>query len=138
VAERAAAVLAGGFTHVTMDLSCSYVKAVREALPDAVLVADQFHLVQLANRMVTDVCQRVIRETQGRRGRKSDPAWNARRRLLTIRERLRPETFDKMWKSLIDTGEAGMAILTAYTVKEALRSLLAMAGTNPEPHLIRT
>ncbi len=43
-----------------------------------------------------------------------------------------------MWKSLIDTGEAGVAILAAYTVKEALRSLLALAGTNPEPHLIRT
>jgi hypothetical protein len=38
-----------------------------------------------------------------------------------------------MWKSLIDTGEAGVAILAAYTVKEALRSLLALTGTNLEP-----
>jgi len=127
-----------GITHVSMDLSSSYAKAVREALPGAVLVADRFHLVQLANTMVTEVRQRVIRESEGRRGRKSDPAWNARRRLLTARERLRPETFDKMWKSLIDTGEAGVAILAVYTVKEALRSLLALAGTNPEHHLIRT
>ncbi len=127
-----------GITHVTMDLSSSYAKAVREALPNAVLVADRFHLVQLANTMVTEVRQRVIRESEGRRGRTSDPAPNARRRLLTARERLRPETFDKMWKSLIDTGEAGVAILAAYTVKEALRSLLALAGTNPEHHLIRT
>ena len=127
-----------GITHVSMDLSSSYAKAVREALPGAVLVADRFHLVQLANTMVTEVRQRVIRESEGRRGRKSDPAWNARRRLLTARERLRPETFDTMWKSLIDTGEAGVAILAVYTVKEALRSLLALAGTNPEHHLIRT
>ena len=30
-------------------------------------------------------------------------AWAARRRLLTGHERLRPETFAKMWNSLIDT-----------------------------------
>jgi len=62
-----------GITHVTIDLSASYAKAVREALPDAVLVADRFHVVQLANQMVTDIRQRVIRESEGRRGRKSDP-----------------------------------------------------------------
>jgi hypothetical protein len=55
----------------------------------------------------TQVRQRVIRETEGRRGRKTDPAWAARRRLLTGHERLRPETFAKMWNSLIDTGDAG-------------------------------
>jgi transposase len=72
-----------GITHVTIDLSAPYAKAAREALPGAVLVADRFHLVALANDMLTQVRQRVIRETQGRRGRKSDPAWAARRRLLT-------------------------------------------------------
>jgi transposase len=125
-----------GITHVSIDLSASYAKAVREALPDAVLVADRFHLVQLANKMVTDVRQRVIRETEGRRGRKTDPAWTARRRLLTAHERLRPETFANMWNSLIDTGDPGVQILQAYTVKEDLRSLLALSGTNPEPHAI--
>jgi len=125
-------------THVTIDLSASYAKAVREALPGAVLVADRFHLVALANDMLTQVRQRVIRETQGRRGRKSDPAWAARRRLLTGHERLRSETFAKMWNSLIDTGDGGVQILQAYVVKEELRSLLLLAGTNPERHLIRT
>ena len=127
-----------GITHVTIDPSASYAKAVREALPDSVLVADRYHLVQLANDMLTQVRQRVIRETQGRRGRKTDPAWAARRRLLTGHERLRPETFAKMWNSLIDTGDAGVLILQAYTVKEDLRSLLGLAGTNPERHVIRT
>jgi transposase len=128
-----------GITHVTIDLSASYAKAAREALPDAVLVADRFHLVALANDMFTQVRQRVIRETEGRRGRKTDdPAWAARRRLLTGYERLRPETFAKMWNSLIDTGDAGVQILQAYTVKEELRSLLDLAGTNPERHVIRT
>jgi len=43
-----------------------------------------------------------------------------------------------MWNSLIDTGDAGVQILAAYTVKEELRSLLGLAGTNPERHVIRT
>jgi transposase len=124
-------------THVSIDLSASYAKAVREALPDAVLVADRFHLVALANDMLTQVRQRVIRESCGRRGRKTDPAWAARRRLLTGHERLRPETFATMWNSLIDTGDAGIQILQAYTVKEELRAVLALAGTDPQRRLIR-
>jgi len=103
-----------------------------------VLVADRFHVVALANDMLTQVRQRVIRETEGRRGRKTDPAWAAQRRLLTGHERLRPETFAEMWNLLIDTGDAGVLILQAYTVKEELRSLLSLAGTNPERHVIRT
>lgn len=56
-------------THVTIDLSGSYAKAVRDGLPGAVLVADRFHLVRLASDMLTAVRQRVIREHEGRRGR---------------------------------------------------------------------
>src|SRR5665647_3592255 len=59
-------------------------------------------------------------------------------RLLTGHERLRPESFAKMWNSLIDTGDAGVQILQAYVVKEELRALLNLSGTNPERHLIRT
>ena len=125
-------------THVTIDLSAAYAKAVRDALPGAVLVADRFHVGALANDMLTGVRQRVIRETQGRRGRKTDPAWANRRRLLTAHERLRPETFARMWNSLIDTGDPGVQILQAYVVKEELRALLSLSGTNPERHLIRT
>jgi len=57
-------------------------------LPNARLVVDHFHLVKLANDAVTRVRRRVIWEQKGRRGRKIDPAWTNRRRLLTARERL--------------------------------------------------
>jgi transposase len=127
-----------GITHVNIDLSASYAKAVREALPDAVLVADRFHVVALANDMLTQVRQRVIRETHDRRGRKTDPAWATRRRPLTRYERLRPETFANMWNSLIDTGDEGVQILQAYVAEEELRSMLLLAGTKPERHVIRT
>ena len=53
-----------GITHVSIDLSASYDKAVAEALPDAVVVADRFHLVRLANDMVTEVRQRATRDAR--------------------------------------------------------------------------
>ncbi|MDQ6938343.1 MAG: ISL3 family transposase [Actinomycetota bacterium] len=121
-----------GITHVTIDLSASYLRAVTDALPDAVVVADRFHLVQLANQMLTDVRQRATRDVRGRRGRKRDPEWAGRRRLLTGYERLTPEAFARLWNALIDAGDPGIEILHAYTVKENLRRLLELADTHPD------
>ena len=127
-----------GVTHVSIDLSASYLRAVTDALPNAIVVADRFHLVQLANQMLTDVRQRATRDVRGRRGRKKDPEWAGRRRILTAHERLTPEAFAKLWNSLVDAGDPGIEILHAYTVKENLRQLLALAGTNPDRAEIRT
>ena len=66
-----------GITRVTIDLSASYLRAVTEALRDAVVVADRFHLVRLANDMVTEVRQRATRDVRGRRGRTGDPSGPA-------------------------------------------------------------
>ena len=86
--------------------------------------------MKLANDAVTKVRRRVIWETEGRRGRKVDPAWANRRRLLTGRERLRPKAFAAMWNGLIDS-EPG-EVLTAWIAKEELRALLALARTHPD------
>ena len=118
-----------GVTHVCIDLSASYARAVTDALPAAVLVADRFHLVRLANDMVTEVRQHATRTQRGRRGRARDPEWVNRRRLLTAHERLRPDAFARMWNALIDTGDLGVEVLHAYTVKENLRQLLDLAPT---------
>lgn len=75
-------------THVAIDLSGSYLKAVRSALPDAVVVADRLHLVRLANDTLTKVRQEATRTVRGRRGRAKDPEWANRRKLLTGHERL--------------------------------------------------
>lgn len=116
-------------THVTIDLSASYAKAVRDALPDAVLVADKFHLSALGNQMLTEVRQHATRTARGRRGRKKDPEWAARRRLLLGYERHNSESFTRMWNALIDAGEPGIEVLHGYVVKERLRSLLALPPT---------
>ena len=114
---------------MAIDLSASYANAIRLALPHAVVVADRFHLVRLANDMLTEVRQHATRELRGRRGRARDPEWANRRRLLTAHERLRPETFARMWNELLDADEVGVEILHAYTVKERLRHLLDLAPT---------
>jgi transposase len=118
---------------VAMDPCASYRAAVREALPHARIVADHFHLVALANQAVTDVRRRVTWDTHGRRGRKNDPAWAARRRLLRGRERLTDKQFTKMWNDLVD-GDATGQILCAWIAKEELRALLATARTGGQRH----
>jgi transposase len=112
---------------VAIDPSASYAKAVAEALPDAVVVVDHFHLVALANATVTKVRRRVTFDQKGRRGRKVDPEWANRRRLLTARERLSDRRFAAMWNGLIDADPSNQ-ILAAYIAKEQLRDLLALAG----------
>jgi transposase len=120
---------------VAMDPCATYRAAVAEALPHALIVADHFHLVRLANQAVTDVRRRVTWDLHGRRGRATDPAWAARRRLLRGRERLRPEQFAKMWNDLVDA-DPSSRILTAWIAKEELRALLAGARTGGQRHEI--
>jgi transposase len=112
---------------VAMDPCATYRRAVQEALPAARIVADHFHLVRLGNQMVTEVRQRVIRDTEGRRGRATDPIWASRRRLLRGRERLSEHAFATMWNHLIDH-DPSTDLLRAWIAKEELRSLLATAA----------
>ena len=118
---------------VAMDPCASYRAAVQAALPHATIVADHFHLVRLANQMVTDVRRRVTWDTHGRRGRKTDPAWAARRRLLRGRERLTGKQFRRMWNDLIDSEPTGQ-ILSAWIAREELRALLAVARRGGQRH----
>jgi transposase len=123
---------------VAIDPAAVYAKAVTTPglLPNAVLVVDHFHLVKLANEALTKVRRRVIWEQQGRRGRKIDPAWANRRRLLTAKERLSPKAFAAMWNSLVDSDPSAQ-ILTAWIAKEELRNLLALARTAPHRDQLR-
>jgi len=75
---------------VAMDPCATYRSAIRQALPNALIVADHFHLVALANKAVTEVRRRVTVDTTGRRGTAQDPIWAKRTRLLRAKERLSP------------------------------------------------
>lgn len=127
-----------GITHVVIDPSAAYAAAVTsELLPNAVLVVDHFHLVKLANDALTGVRRRVTFDAHGRRGRKQDPEWANRRRLLTARERLSPRAFATMWNTLVDNDPSAQ-ILAAYIAKEELRQLLSASADRADDAEIRT
>lgn len=125
-----------GVAVVAIDMCPAYRAAVREHLPQATLVVDHFHVVQLANRTVNLVRRRVTASLRGRRVRASDPEYGIRRRLLRNREDLTDAKFADMWNRLIDLDAPGEQILTAWIAKEELRTLLALARTHPTRHQV--
>ncbi len=113
-----------GITHVAIDMSASYAKAVRRALPHARIVVDHFHVVKLANQMIDDVRRRTTQALRGRRGRSCDPEWTSRRRLLRGVERLTAEQRQRMFTKL-DNFDTDGDLAAAWITKELLRSVMA-------------
>ena len=72
----------------TLDLSGPYRRVFTLMLPDAVQVADPFHLIKLANTKLDECRRRVQNETLGHRGHKADPLYRCRRLLTKAEERL--------------------------------------------------
>ena len=119
-----------GVEVVAIDLSASYRKAVRQALPGATVVADHFHLVRLGNQAVTLCRQRTTRARKGgKRGTNDDMEWIARRALVTARERLeqrRPGRVEQVVELMLAADRTGQLAAT-YVIKEELRTLCAAA-----------
>jgi len=113
-----------GITHVAIDMSATYAKAVRRALPHARIVVDHFHVVKLANQMIDDVRRRTTQALRGRRGRSCDPEWTSRRRLLRSAERLTDQQRQKMFIKL-DTFDPDGDLVAAWITKGLLRNVLA-------------
>ena len=97
-------------------------KALREQLPHAAISIDPFHLVKLANDMVTHVRQRVVRDRTGRRGRGIDPAWTNRRLLLRAGDTLSPRALARL-KATLRADDPTDEIGAAWGVNEQLRRL---------------
>jgi transposase len=72
-----------GVEVVAMDGFTGFKTAAAEELPDAVAVMDPFHVVRLAGAGLDDCRRRVQQRLHGRRGRKNDPLYKARRTLHT-------------------------------------------------------
>jgi transposase len=123
---------------VAIDPAAAYASALRTPglLPSATIVVDHFHLVKLGNDSLSRVRRRVTWDLRARRGRKADGEWANRRRLLTGRERLRDNSFAKMWNGIADEDPAAQ-ILSAWIAKEELRTLLAVVKMGGDPHLAR-
>jgi transposase len=124
--------------YVAIDPAAVYAAALRTEglLPNATIVVDHFHLVKLANDALSRVRRRVTWDLRDRRGRKIDPEWANRRRLLTARERLSGKSFAKMWNRISDEDPSAQ-ILSAWIAKEELRTLLSTVRVGGDAHLTR-
>ncbi|OIJ37117.1 ISL3 family transposase, partial [Rothia kristinae] len=72
-----------GVEIVAMDGFTGFKTASFEELPAAVTVMDPFHVVRLAGDALDECRRPVQRDAFGRRGRKNDPLYTARRTLHT-------------------------------------------------------
>lgn len=118
--------LLAGIADVVIDPFAGYKAAVRELVPTARRTADRFHVVRLANQAVTDVRCRRQQELCGRRGRKHDPFYRARRDLLRARERLtdrQAARIDAAFAADLPAEE----LWAAWVAKEGIRDLYAKA-----------
>lgn len=125
---------------VCIDLCSIYASAVRRMLPDAVLTADLFHVVQLAVKAVGDVRRRVVRARYGRRGRAGDPEYGIKGLLTRNLEHLSPGQFAKVIDTL-DRDRYGQEIAAAWIAKEKLRDALNLrariTGSTPCQRQVR-
>lgn len=105
---------------MAIDPAAAYASAIRTPglLPNAKLVVDHFHVTTLANDALTAVRRRVTWAFHDRRGRKIDPQWANRRRLLTARERLSDKSFAKM-RNRINAVDPRAQILSAWIAKRS-------------------
>jgi transposase len=108
---------------VAIDMCSIYASAVRRALPNAQLVVDLFHVVQLAVKMTGDVRRRAVREKYGRRGRSGDAEYGVKGLLVRNLEHLRPDQFARVIDTLSADGH-GQEITAAWIGKEKLRDAL--------------
>jgi transposase len=118
---------------VAIDPSAAFRKAIREHLPHAAVSVDAFHLVKLANDMVTTVRQRLSQQTKGRRGRLIDPAWAKRRLLLRGGDRLTPNARARL-KATLRTDDPTDELGAAWGVKEQVRRLIATSSLTEAEH----
>jgi transposase len=109
-----------GIDHVVIDPYQPYATAVAKGLPAARLVVDHFHVIRLANTALDEVRRRTQQATTGHRGRKADPLYRIRRRLLAGHERLDPAGFARVL-AWLDTGDPEGEVGAAYLAKELLR-----------------
>jgi transposase len=116
-----------GIRHVVIDPYQPYATAVARGLPRARLVVDHFHVIRLANAALDEVSRRTQQTTLGHRGRKADPLYRIRRRLLASHDRLDTAIFARLlgW---LDAGDPEGEVGAAYLAKELLRDTYLAAN----------
>jgi transposase len=92
----------GKVRFATLDLSATYKSVFDATVPDAIQVADPFHVVKHATFQLDQCRRRVQQELTGHRGRKGDPLF--RRLLAKAHERLDDRGNEKL-TGLLEAGD---------------------------------
>jgi len=111
-----------GIAWATLDLSASYRSVFDTMLPDAVQVADPFHVCRVANTALDECRRRVQNETIGHRGRRPDPLYRARRLLTMAAERL-PDHRRERLVGLLAAGDPKGEVKLTWHAKEVVREI---------------
>ena len=111
-----------GIRWAVLDMSGPYRTAYREVLPQALQVADPFHVIRLANQRLDEVRRRVQNETLGHRGRKDDPLYRIRRLLTAAHERISHQGQTRL-RGLLEAGDPHGDVRTARHAKETVRGI---------------
>jgi len=109
------------------DLHEPFRAALAAHLPDAVAVADPFHVVAVGTRAVDKTRRRVQNETLGHRGRRGDPLYRARKLLAIAAERLDTPGTQRLGR-LLGAGDPSGDVREAWLAKECLRDLYTLWG----------
>lgn len=112
-----------GVQVVAIDPSAAFRKALAMWLPRTAVSVDHFHLVKLANEMLTEVRQGLSQTVRGRRGRATDPAWAHRQLLLRAGDTLSKAGLERLAGVFAADDPTGR-LQAAWDVKEQLRLLL--------------
>lgn len=108
--------------YAALDMSGPYRLVFDTVCPNAIQVADPFHVVKLANTKLDEVRRRVQNDTMGHRGHKDDPLYRCRRLLTKADERLDINGRAKLL-GLLDAGDPHGEVRTAWHAKELVRQL---------------
>ena len=111
---------------VALDPWRGYLTPARELLPEATVTVDRFHMIRLANQVVTEVRQRTQQDVCGHRGRKGDPFYDIRRLVLVGEERLSASGRCRIDAALAHPdGDLYDQVACAWVAKEHLRAVYA-------------
>jgi transposase len=124
-----------GVKVVALDLTETYRAGLRPHLAHATRVADPFHVIRVANRMVDVVRRRVQQETLGHRGRKRDPLFGIRKLLVKGQERLDERGWEKFLAAL-RVGDPHDEVLAAWLAKESVRQIYLTDDPNEATDLL--
>lgn len=116
-------------TTTVSDLHEPFRAALETHFPDAVAVADPFHVVAVGTRAVDKCRRRVQQELLGHRGRKHDPLFRARKLLAMADERLDDNGRVKR-RGLLAAGDPTGEVSEVWLVKECLRDLYTITEPN--------